>query len=136
MEFAIGDLFPELTPQDLTGPSDLHISSIYFTSPKRYLFKKAHVIHEAWHELDIESGSIILDSHHKDKNPYQVIDLLGCNEFATGEWKSPPKVTSVSGGYPSLKLWTKILSWHMTQYIGLLDDGMPEVLNVAKMSKF
>ena len=85
MELAIGDPFPELISHDLTDPSNLHISSIYLTSTKWYLFKKAHFSHESRSVLDIESGSVILDYHHEGKNPHEAIDLLGCNESTPRE---------------------------------------------------
>ena len=42
VEVSIGDPFPELTPHDPSDPSNLGLSSIYFTSDKRFLFKKVH----------------------------------------------------------------------------------------------
>lgn len=135
VEFAIGDPFPELIPQDPNDDAHIRLAGVYFTENKRYLLKKAHFSHEDRRVFDVESGQVILASHHEGKNPYEEIDPLGFNESATGEWKSKTTVTSVHGRYPSFKIRPKTLSRHGIQYVDLIGDAEDEVLTVGKMGK-
>jgi len=136
-EMAVGDPFPELVPQDRDDPASLRLTGVCFDENKRYLFKNAHFSAEDRRLFDVESGAIVLVSHHEGKNPYESIDPLGYNESATGEWKSLTSVSSVSDPrYPSFTVRPKKLSRHGTQYVDLDGDDEDVVLNVAKMSKF
>ena len=138
VEMAIGDPFPTLIPQDPNDTeTNLRLTGVYFPQNKRYLFKKAHFSHEDRRVFDLDTGTVILVSHHEGKNPYEAIDPLGYNGSKTGEWKSDTTVSSVSDmRYPSFKIRPKTVSRHGTQYVDLIGDTEAEVLNVAKMSKF
>ena len=136
VEFAIGDPFPSLIPQDPNDDAHIRLTGAYFAENKRYLLEKAHFSHEDRRVFDVRSGQVILAAHHEGKNPYEEIDPLGFNESATGEWKSRTTVTSVRDGrYPSFKIRPKTLSRHGVQYVDLIGDAEDEVLTVGKMGK-
>lgn len=135
VEFALGDPFPDLVPQDRDDGSQIRLMGTYFSQNKRYLLKKAHFSYEDRRVFDVESGRVVLVSHHEGKNPYEEVDILGYNESTTGEWKSNTTVTSVDGAYPSFKIRPKTLSRHGTQYVDLVGDAEDEVMSVGKMGK-
>lgn len=140
VEMAIGDPFPTLIPQnanDANTKTNIRLTGVYYAKNKRYLFKKAHFSRSDRRVFDVDTGAVILVSHHEGKNPYESIDPLGYNECKTGERKSDTTVSSVSDSrYRSFGIRPKTLSRHGTQYVDLLGDSEEEVLNVAKMSKF
>jgi len=137
VQLAIGDPFPTLVPQNPNDTeTNMRLTGVYYGENKRFLFKKAHFSHEDRRVFDVDTGEVILVSHHEGKNPYEAVDLLGYNESATGEWKSITNVSSVSDSrFLGFKIRPKKLSRHGTQYVDLIGDDQDEVFNVAKKSK-
>jgi len=135
VQFAIGDPFPQLVPQNPSSQDAIRLRGVYFNEPKRYLLKKAHFSMEDRRIFDVETGLVVLVSSHLGKNPYESIDPLGYNESQSGEWKSITDVNCVNGNFPSFKIRPKKLSRHGTQYVDLHGDDEDVVFNVAKMSK-
>ena len=62
VEFAVGDPFPELVPQDKT--SGIRVSGVFFDEPKRFILKKAHMSREDNRIFDEATGSVVMVSHH------------------------------------------------------------------------
>lgn len=136
VEFAVGDPFPDLVEQDRS--SGLHLSHIYFDEPKRYLLKSAKFSRDDMRVFDVDTGHVVLVSHHPGKNPYEIVDPLGTLDSAfdggVGEWES---VSNVSGmcGFDSFKVRPKWMSRHGRQYVRRLDGSDDVALNVGRLSK-
>ena len=62
VEFAIGDPFPKLVPQDPNDDSDdyVRLRGIYFQEPKRYLLKKARFSAEDKRIFDVDTGLVVM----------------------------------------------------------------------------
>jgi len=140
VEFAIGDPFPDLVPQERgTG---LTLSKLYFDEPKRYVMKKAHMSTDDVRVFDYTSRRVVLVSHHPGKNPYEKLDPLGLTGqgakyqrySAGGEWESACDVTSKMGGIESFRIRPKTLSRFGRQYVQRLNGTT--VMNIGKMGKF
>lgn len=137
VEFAVGDPFPELVPQERS--SGLHMANVYFERPKRYLLKSAHMSREDIRIFDTDTGHCVLVSHHPGKNPYDMFDPLGTTNMdarysvAGGEWESVCDVSARGHGFRSFKIRPKSLSRHGRQFVKIGDDVL---MNVGKMGKF
>mmetsp|Transcript_27681 Transcript_27681/g.41551 ORF Transcript_27681/g.41551 Transcript_27681/m.41551 type:complete len:317 (-) Transcript_27681:86-1036(-) len=140
VEFAIGDPIPNLIPQ--SKDSGIRLSGVYFDEPKRYIMKSCHLSKDDVRILDVDTGKVVLVSHHPGKNPYEELDPLGIgnNPHAVngGEWESCCDVTSRHHSMKSFKIRPKTVSRHGRQYIktmhGQGDDSV--IMNIGKMSKF
>jgi len=131
IQFARGDPFPALVPQNPKDTeTNMRLTGVTFNENKRFLFKKAHFSDEDQRVFDVDTGKVILVSHHEGKNPYDAV-----NECATGERKSGTTVSSVSDSrFLGFKIRPKTLSLD-TQYVRLIGDDQDEVFNVAKAKK-
>jgi hypothetical protein len=74
VEFAIGEPFPQLVPQQ--KGSGIVFSGVYFDRPKRYIMKKAHMSREDVRILDVDNGRVVMVSHHPGKNPVRTVVLV------------------------------------------------------------
>ena len=85
--------------------------------------KSCHLSKDDVRILDMDTGKVVLVSHHPGKNPYETLDPLGLgntgNQHAVqgGEWESSCDVTSRHHSMPSFKIRPKSLSRHGRQYI-------------------
>ena len=85
--------------------------------------KSCHLSKDDVRILDMDTGRVVLVSHHPGKNPYETLDPLGLgntgNQHAVqgGEWESSCDVTSRHNSMPSFKIRPKSLSRHGRQYI-------------------
>lgn len=136
VEFAVGHPKPNLVAQDQN--SGLHFCRVHSATTKRYVLKSAHMSREDLRIFDIESGRLVLVSHHPGKNPYEMLDPLGVTDeyygVAGGEWNSLCDVTAMDVAFQSFKIRPKWMSRHGTQYVKTeFDDSV--VLSVSKMSK-
>ena len=137
VEFAVGEPFPELVPQQ--KGSGIVFSGLYFNQPKRYIMKKAHMSREDVRILDVDNGRVVMVSHHPGKNPYEKMDPLGLGntgkryEKHGGEWESATDVTSRQRGMQSFKIRPKTLSRHGRQYIKRTNNDT--VFNIGKQGK-
>jgi hypothetical protein len=139
VEFAMGDPTPDLVPQ--TRGSGIVIKGVYFDKPKRYLMKKAHMSKEDVRIFDVDSGKVVLVSHHPGKNPYEKLDPLGLSNNDAkytrhtmgAEWESACDVTGRAGGMPSFKIRPKSISRHGRQYIKQMNNET--IMNIGKVSK-
>lgn len=147
VEFAVGDPVPEFVPQlkgsgiTMQGES----KGVYFDKTKRYIMKSCHMSKDDVRILDMDTGKVVLVSHHPGKNPYEALDPLGLkddgNKYTkhTGgaEWESCCDVSSRHHSMPSFKIRPKSLSRHGRQYIkkwqGSGDDAI--IMNIGKKSK-
>jgi hypothetical protein len=90
--------------------------------------------------LDMDTGRVLLVSHHPGKNPYEELDPLGLGNTGTqhkvqgGEWESSCNVTSQHHSMQGFKIRPKSLSRHGRQYIKKL-HGDETIMNIAKKSK-
>jgi hypothetical protein len=146
VEFAIGDPFPDLVPQ--SKDSGIRLSGVYFDKPKRYVMKSCHLSKDDVRILDVDTGRVVLVSHHPGKNPYDALDPLGIgnNPHAVqgGEWESCCDVSSRHPSMQSFKIRPKTLSRHGRQYIKTISHRHDQysygdeniVMNIGKMSKF
>ena len=97
--------------------------SILFYISLRYIMKSCHLSKDDVRILDMDTGRVVLVSHHPGKNPYETLDPLGLgntgNQHAVqgGEWESSCDVTSRHHSMPSFKIRPKSLSRHGRQYI-------------------
>ncbi|KAK1736888.1 hypothetical protein QTG54_012333 [Skeletonema marinoi] len=114
VEFAIGDPIPNLIPQ--SKDSGIRLSGVYFDEPKRYIMKSCHLSKDDVRILDVDTGKVVLVSHHPGKNPYEELDPLGIGN----------NPHAVNGGE-----WESCL--HQTMH-GQGDDSV--IMNIGKMSKF
>lgn len=137
VQFAVGDPVPKLIPQARdAGP---RFSGVYFDKPKRYVMKSAHMSREDVRMFDVDSGRVILVSHHPGKDPYSALDPLGMSSggnrhnVAGGEWESVCDVSSRGGGMRSFKIRPKAMSRHGRQFVKVGNDV---ILNVGKLGKF
>ncbi|KAL3771254.1 hypothetical protein ACHAW5_006663 [Stephanodiscus triporus] len=141
VQFAIGDPIPNLVPQP--KDSGIRMSGAYFDKTKRYVMKKAHMSREDVRIFDVETGHVVMVSHHPGKNPYEKLDPLGLGNsdaqhaVAGGEWESATDVTSRHHSMPSFKIRPKSLSRHGRQFIkSISGQGTNSVImNIAKKSK-
>jgi len=140
VEFAIGDPMPNLIPQ--SKDSGIELSGVYFDKPKRYIMKSCHLSKDDVRILDMDTGKVVLVSHHPGKNPYEELDPLGIgnNPHAVngGEWESCCDVTSRHHTMTSFKIRPKSVSRHGRQYIKTMHGQGDEsvVMNIGKKSKF
>ena len=138
VEFAMGDPTPDLVPQE--RGSGIVLKGIYFDKPKRYLMKKAHMSKEDVRIFDVDSGKVVLVSHHPGKNPYDKLDPLGLSNSDAkytrhtmgAEWEAACDVTGRGGGMPSFKIRPKSISRHGRQYI---KQNNETIMNIGKVSK-
>ena len=139
VEFAIGDPFPELIPQ--SRDSGIKLSGVYFDTNKRYIMKSCHFSKDDVRILDMDTGKVVLVSHHPGKDPYEELDPLDLgnnpHEVMGGEWDSLCDVTSRHYSMESFKIRPKTLSRHGRQYIKTMHGHGDEsvVMNIGKMSK-
>ena len=113
----------------------LRLSGVYFDTPKRYVFKRAHFSTEDRRIFDGDSGLVIQASHHWGKNPYgslDPLDLLDVSDYTGGEWQSATDVSSYHDSFTRLRIRPKKLSRHGTQYVS---DGHGVVMNVGRQSR-
>lgn len=135
VEFAVGDPFPTLVPQSRN--SGLRLFGVYYHEPKRYVLKSAHVSREDLRIFDIDTGLVVLVSHHPGKNPYEAFDPLGLTnvdqyyQVDGGEWSSVCDVSARGDRFRSFKIRPKTWSRHGRQYVKV---GDRVVMNVAKIS--
>jgi hypothetical protein len=136
IQFAVGDPFPELVEQDRNSGIRLH--GVCFDKPKRFILKKAHMSKEDNRIFDVETGRLVMVSHHPGKSPYGGLDPLGTapgsgrTNVMGGEWESVCDVTG-RGKFKSFRIRPKQLSRHGRQYIKVGRDDT--VMNVGKMGK-
>mmetsp|Transcript_52197 Transcript_52197/g.156660 ORF Transcript_52197/g.156660 Transcript_52197/m.156660 type:complete len:253 (-) Transcript_52197:1462-2220(-) len=137
MEFAVGDPFPELVPQDKNA--GIRVSGVYFDEPKRYVLKSARMSRDDHRIFDKDTGRIVMVSHHPGKNPYEGFDPLGLNDDSKfkhkptgGEWECVCDVSS-KRPFRSFRIRPKALSRHGRQYVKSNDGDT--VMNVGKMSR-
>ena len=139
VEFAIGDPIPDLIPQPKN--SGIQFSQVHFDKTKRYIMKKAHMSKDDVRILDMDTGRVVLVSHHPGKDPYESFDPLGLgngeqqHQVQGGEWESACDVTSHDASMQSFKIRPKTISRHGRQYIQRM-EGDETIMNVGKMSKF
>lgn len=142
VEFAIGDPFPDLVPQE--KDSGIKIKGVYFDKPKRYVMKSCNLSKDDVRILDTSTGRVVLISHHPGKNPYEQLDPLGLGNTGDkhskrthGEWESACDVSARHHSFPNFKIRPKTLSRHGRQYIkqvhGQGSDAI--IMNIAKKSK-
>lgn len=136
VDFAIGDTTAELVPQDRKkGP---HFCRVYYHDVKKYVLKSAHLSREDVRIFDVDSGKVVLVSHHPGKNPYEFVDPLGLTnqslryDVAGGEWESICDISALHRPFRSFSVRPKWLSRHGRQYIKHGDDIL---FNVGKLGK-
>lgn len=106
VEFAIGDPVPDLVPQ--SKDSGIKMSGVYFKKTKRYIMKKCHMSKDDVRILDMDTGKVVMVSHHPGKNPYAEIDPLGLGNTGDqhavqgGEWESS---CNVSVSFTIIHIW-------------------------------
>lgn len=135
----MGDPTPDLVPQQ--RGSGIVMSGIYFDKPKRYLMKKAHMSKEDVRVFDVDTGKIVLVSHHPGKNPYDKLDPLNLTNNDSrytyhtmgAEWESACDVSSRLGGLESFKIRPKSISRHGRQCIKRANNEL--IMNIGKVSK-
>lgn len=136
VQFAVGDPSPTFRPQ--RRGDGLTITGVYFDDTKRYLLKSAHLSLDDMRVFDVDTGHVVLVSHHPGKNPYEALDPLGLADtdswynVAGGEWESMCDVTAVTDEFASLKIRPKLISRHGRQTVAT-DDNV--VMNIGKLSK-
>jgi len=142
VEFAIGDPIPNLVPQ--SKEDGIKMKGTYFDKTKRYIMKSCHLSKDDVRILDMDTGKVVLVSHHPGKNPYETLDPLGLGntgdkyqKHSYGEWESSCDVTARHGSMSSFKIRPKALSRHGRQFIkkmnGQGDDAI--IMNIGKKSK-
>lgn len=137
VDFAIGDTTAELVPQRRHHESKF--CGIYFDRVKQYVLKSAHLSREDVRIFDVDTGRVVLVSHHPGKNPYDFMDPLGMTNqdmrynVAGGEWESVCDVTALHGHFRSFSIRPKWLSRHGRQFIKVHGDVL---FNVGKMGIF
>ena len=96
----------------------------YFDKTKRYIMKSCHLSKDDVRILDMDTGKVVLVSHHPGKNPYETLDPLGLGntgdkyqKHSYGEWESSCDITARHGSMSSFKIRPKALSRHGRQYI-------------------
>jgi len=135
VQLAVGDPMPNLLPQN--PDNGICLSGLYFKRPKRFLLKNAHFSRVDYRIFDVETGRVVLVSHHPGKNPYESLDPLGLtnqgNKYKVSgtEWESACDVSGYCG-FPNISIRPKTLSRHGRQYIKMNNNI---VMNVGKMSK-
>lgn len=136
VEFAVGSPTPLLVEQDRA--SGLHLGNVFFRQSKQYVLKSAHMSREDLRIFDVDTGRMVMVSHHPGKNPYEMLDPLGTTNqdmvynVAGGEWESVCDVTA-RPPYQSFKIRPKWMSRHGRQYIKVGDHV---IMNVGKMGMF
>lgn len=141
VEFAIGDPTPDLIPQ--TKGTGIVMSSVYFTKTKCYIMKSCHLSKDDVRILDVNTGKVVMVSHHPGKNPYEELDPLKLgntgNQHAVqgGEWESACDVSARHPSMPSFRIRPKSVSRHGRQYVkkmrGKGDDAI--IFNIGKKGK-
>lgn len=138
VQFAVGDPSPTFRPQ--RRDSGLTITGVYFDDTKRYLLKSAHLSLDDMRVFDVDTGHVVLVSHHPGKNPYEALDPLGLADtdsgfnVAGGEWESMCDVTAMTDEFTSLKIRPKLISRHGRQTVATAHDDAV-VMNIGKLSK-
>ena len=98
IDIAIGPPCPELHPQQ-PGSGLLFGNQIDAAQPRRFIFKKAHLLREDFRIFDAATKRLVAVSHHHGKNPYESLDPLGVghtnpvNYGRLGEMESLCRVT-------------------------------------------
>lgn len=135
VEFAVGDPTPELVRQ--SRDSGLRLFGVYHNRPKRYVLKSAHMSREDLRIFDVDTGRVVLVSHHPGKNPYDALDPLGVTnvdqyyQVGGGEWSSICNVTASGHGFRNFSIRPKAWSRHGRQHVKVGDEV---VMNVGKLS--
>lgn len=136
VEFAVGTPSPSFQPQ--RRGTGLTLTKVYYDHTKRYLMKSARFSVEDMRIFDMETGQVVLVSHHPGKNPYEALDPTGITEsaysVAGGEWESKCDVTAIREDFANLKIRPKWISRHGRQTIATADDENV-VMSIGKVSK-
>ena len=141
VEFAIGEPVPSLVPQK--KDSGIKMSGAYFDKTKRYIMKSCKLSKDDVRILDIDTGKVVLVSHHPGKNPYGELDPLGLGNTDSqhavngGEWESSVNVSSRDRKMPSFKIRPKSISRHGRQYIKTMKGSGDAaiIMNIGKKGK-
>jgi hypothetical protein len=71
VQFAVGDPFPALVPQDPNA--GIRFAGMYFREPKRYVLKKAHMSTDDNRMFEHATGRLVFNSHHPGKVRQSVV---------------------------------------------------------------
>jgi hypothetical protein len=130
-----------LVPQDGDGSvGGIRLAGVYFSTPKRYVLKKAHLSRSDNRMFDLDTGRLVYVSHHWGKNPLGSLDPLdvantdGIFNAGVGEWESVCRVSpgQADGPFPTFKIRPKKVSRHGRQYVKLEDGTI--LMNIGKMN--
>eukprot|EP00171_Calliarthron_tuberculosum_P008167 IDg8167t1 len=88
VQVALGDPAPALVPQQ--RGSGLELDKVYFSEPKRFVLKKAHLARDDVRIFDTE-GHLVANSHHPGKNPYDALDPLGLSNAVRTHARPPSR---------------------------------------------